>query len=376
MERTDRLPHLIDGRFPAASWSDHRILVGVSGGSDSVALLRALHALAQTGSPLPSSDRPVAHQARPRIHVAHYNHHWRGSESDADQQFVATLCQQLNVVLHVGHAPSGIVTSGTGASGQSEASARRQRHRFLRETAEHAAARFVLTAHTRDDQIETVLFRLLRGTGLRGLSGIRPRRLISPAVTLVRPMLDATRHEVLEYLAAIGQPYREDSSNTDRRYLRNRIRHQLLPLLVADYFPAAPQALARLAEQAGDLSDWLDEVVAQELDRSVRFQATETPAAELSIQFHAHQRPLIRVEIVRAAWRQASWPEMAMTERHWRALIEPPAVERWPAVRSFPAHVTARWIDPDQLVLTRPTPLASPATPSVSLQGANHHETA
>lgn len=371
MERTDRLPQLIDGRFPAASWSDHRILVGVSGGSDSVALLRALCALHQTISPLPVSDGQVAHHARPRIHVAHYNHHWRGSESDADQQFVASLCQQLDVELHVGHAPP-----STDASGRSEESARRQRHRFLRETAEQAAARFVLTAHTRDDQIETVLFRLLRGTGLRGLSGIRPRRLINPAVTLVRPMLDATRHEVLEYLAAIGQPYREDSSNTDRRYLRNRIRHQLLPLLVADYFPAAPQALARLAEQAGDLSDWLDEVVAQELDRSVRFQATETPAAELSIQFHAHQRPLIRVEIVRAAWRQASWPEMAMTDRHWRALIGPPAVERWPAVRSFPAHVTARWIDPDQLVLTRPTRLASQATPSVSQQGAHHHETA
>src|SRR5690606_27803608 len=103
-------------------------------------------------------------------------------------------------------------------------------------TAEQLGARYVAAGHTADDQAETVLHHVLRGTGLAGLAGIRPTRLLSPAVTLIRPLLDVSRAEILAYLRAEGQPYRDDEHNLEPRFLRSRIRHQLLPLLEADYY--------------------------------------------------------------------------------------------------------------------------------------------
>src|SRR5207237_1638397 len=120
------------------------------------------------------------------------------------------------------------------------------RYRWLAETAREVGARWVATGHTADDQAETVLHRLLRGTGLQGLRGIAARRDLEPGVGVVRPLLQTTRGEVIAYLDGLGHPYRVDATNSDLSYTRNRIRAELLPLLAARYNPAVVRVLARL----------------------------------------------------------------------------------------------------------------------------------
>src|SRR5262249_54909010 len=134
-----------------------------------------------------------------------------------------------------------------------EAHARRQRYDWLTKVAAESGIPWIATGHTADDQAETVLFRLLRGTGLDGLRGIAPIRALAGEVRVVRPLLSATRQDVLDYLAGLGQDYRTDESNADRRFTRNRIRHELLPLLARAYNPRVREVLCRLASQAAEV---------------------------------------------------------------------------------------------------------------------------
>src|SRR5262245_39231076 len=163
------------------------LVVAVSGGGDSVALLRLLHGL---------SDRLDL-----RLSVAHLNHHARGSDSDDDAEFVADLAASLGLPYDPGDwTPT--------RPAHFESDARRARYRWLAEVAQGRGAKFVAVGHTRDDQAETILFRILRGTGPRGLGGIPAERALTGAVRLVRPLLDASRDELRAYLAEIGQVYR------------------------------------------------------------------------------------------------------------------------------------------------------------------------
>ena len=118
--------------------------------------------------------------------------------------------------------------------------------------AEAVGARFVATAHTRDDQVETALFQLLRGAGLRGLAGMPFSRPLSPSVALVRPLLDCERSVLRRYLASIGQTYRDDATNADPHFARNRVRNELLPYLREQFNPEVDQAIARTADIAGE----------------------------------------------------------------------------------------------------------------------------
>src|SRR5262249_45357023 len=129
-----------------------------------------------------------------------------------------------------------------------ESTARRVRYAWLTTVAREAGASWVATGHTADDQAETVLHRLLRGTGLKGLCGIPARRPLAAGVQLLRPLLHTRKYELLAFLEALGQDYRRDSSNADLALVRNRIRHELLPHLAAAYNPAVVSALCRLAE--------------------------------------------------------------------------------------------------------------------------------
>lgn len=140
----------------------------------------------------------------------------------------------------------------------SEERLRGARYQFLRCEAERLGATTILLAHTLDDQIETVLYRILRGTGIRGLGGIPPVRTLGPWVTLVRPMLHIRRVEIEAALREIGQSWREDSSNRDPKYTRNRIRHELLPLLESQYAPGVRESLSRLARLATEVQQDID----------------------------------------------------------------------------------------------------------------------
>ncbi len=302
-------PHPLIERFsaawPDAHWRDVPVLLAVSGGADSVALLRLMAARAEpTGAVL---------------HVAHFNHGLRGEQSQADQRFVVQLAEELGFDCHVGQPETPLLELPAGDG--IEAAARVARYAFLLATAQRLGARYLVTAHTADDQAETIFHHVVRGTGLAGLAGMPRVRVMSPAVTLLRPLLAFRRADLVEFLQAVGQSWREDSSNQDQGYLRNRIRHELIPLLVDRYHPAAVEALLRLGRLAADAQAALEPLVERLLQK-----ACPSPAEQAAVRLDC--RPLAGepVHLVREAlvhvWRLRGWPLGDMTLDHWQALAE------------------------------------------------------
>jgi tRNA(Ile)-lysidine synthase len=195
------------------------LLVGVSGGADSVALLDVL----------------VAGGWRP--HVCHLNHQLRGADSDADAEFVRQLAARYGL-------PSTIESRKVAAD---EDAARRARHELFTSVAARTSINKLALAHTADDQVETFLLRLLRGAGVPGLVGIWPERRIGE-LRVIRPLLGVRRAEVLDYLRERKLTWREDASNADTRFTRNRVRHELLPFLEREFNPGIRDVLSRTAE--------------------------------------------------------------------------------------------------------------------------------
>lgn len=181
-----------------------RVIAAVSGGADSVAMLFALYLLRD--------------ELGITLEAAHFNHHLRGAESDRDEAFVTDFCGRYDIPLHLG---SGRIVPGKKGL---EAAARDARYAFLRRLPGKVA-----TAHTADDNAETVLMRLIRGTGLKGLGAIAP-----VSGNVIRPMLTVTRDDVEAFLEEYALPHVEDSSNGTDDFLRNRIRHGILPLMRAE----------------------------------------------------------------------------------------------------------------------------------------------
>jgi tRNA(Ile)-lysidine synthase len=214
-----------------------RVLIALSGGPDSVALVHILRELEARG------ELAVAG-------VGHFNHQLRGQDADADERFCIELAADLSLPIEIGRAD---VRAAARASRRSlESEARSLRYGFLAEAASRLQADVVAVGQTRDDQAETFLLRLLRGAGTRGLGGIRPR-----AGNLVRPLLEVSRDELRQYAAAHGLQYRLDASNEDTRIPRNRIRHDLIPHLKA-YSPAIVEILAREATLAREDEEYLE----------------------------------------------------------------------------------------------------------------------
>lgn len=210
-----------------------RVICAVSGGADSVALLFAMYLLRQ--------------QLGIQVEAAHFNHHLRGDESDRDEAFVRSFCQDYDIQLHVGGEM--VVTGKKGL----EAAARDARYAFLKSLPGKIA-----TAHTADDNAETVLMHLIRGTGLQGLGGIRPVQ-----GRLIRPMLRITRQEVLAFLEQWNLPHVEDSSNESDAFLRNRIRHHVMPLLYQEN-PRLAENLSRMAMGLGEDAAYLASLAERE----------------------------------------------------------------------------------------------------------------
>ncbi len=207
----------------------------VSGGADSVALLCLLLELrAEMGIVLS---------------VAHVNHKLRGEEADEDAWFVGQLARQHGLELHLCEAAVDR-SQGSGI----EAAARELRYGFFRQLAREGRVAKIATAHTLDDQAETVLLRIFRGTGIRGLAGIHPRIVFEEEGRafgeLVRPLLGFRRAALQEFLRERGQSWQEDSSNRDIAFLRNRVRHQLLPMIGEEFGEAAIEHMGELAEIA------------------------------------------------------------------------------------------------------------------------------
>lgn len=310
------------------------VVVAVSGGGDSVGMLRVLHAIGP-GWGL-------------RLSVAHLDHGARGEEGRADARFVGDLAGALGLPVDLGQwRPT--------RAGHFEADARRARYAWLAGVASDRGARFVAVGHTVDDQAETILHRIVRGTGLRGLAGIPRSRRLAPGVTLIRPLLDASRRQVRDHLAAIGQGYRDDPTNADTSRTRAQIRGELLPELADRYNPAVADALVRLGRLAADSSRALDRL-ARDRARGVVLEAGPDRIA-MHRPGLARLGPFERAEVLRLAWRHAGWPEGAMDARRWRALARWAASDR-PRL-SAGAGVEA-FSTPDRIELRRLPALPSP----------------
>jgi tRNA(Ile)-lysidine synthase len=270
-----------------------RVGVAVSGGPDSVALLRAFADLA------PSLGVVLV--------VLHLNHHLRGAESDADQDFVAALAEK-----HSLEAVLGSADIGADGGPSLEAAGRRARYAFFLHAAADHRLDCVATGHTRDDQAETILLRLLRGSGSSGLSGILRSCDLSALAQapvpvgmqtstpprLIRPMLSISRRQVERYLLSLSQPFRLDPSNRDPKFLRNRVRAELLPALERDYNPQLRQALCETADIAAAENALLEELVSAALAR-LPHAGVDVLEAGIDVPFFQAQQLALQRRILR-----------------------------------------------------------------------------
>lgn len=228
-----------------------RVAVAVSGGADSLGLLRILHAeAAQIGLVLA---------------VAHVHHGIRGAEADEDERYVVELANELGVQAWMHRVETPAVAREKKQT--LEEAARELRYTWFRELLAQGKADAVATAHTLDDQAETVLHRLLRGAWTEGLGGIHPV-VQCPGGVILRPFLDTRREEIRAWLRELGQAWREDATNEDTAHTRNRIRHELMPRL-GEYNPQITEQLAHLATIARDEESWWDTELARILPRLV-----------------------------------------------------------------------------------------------------------
>lgn len=228
-----------------------RLLIAVSGGADSMALLHLY--------------THVREELQLEIAAATFDHGLRGDAGREDARFVGDMAAKWNVTCFMGQAHQSAPDRGV------ESWARAARYAFLAETARGFGAAHIATAHHADDQAETVLANIVRGTGGRGLGGMRSMSPVSgaPHLTLLRPLLDTSRAELVSYCLAEGIAWREDATNTDTRYRRNWLRHDVLPLL-REANPDVTAALARLAAVSAEQDDYLQEVT----ERHFRDHAT------------------------------------------------------------------------------------------------------
>ena len=328
-----------------------RVLVAVSGGPDSLALLHVLWA------------EGAAHGLA-EVVAAHLDHGLRGAESAAEAAWVAAWCAERGIACEVGTADVAARAKAQKVSKQE--AARAVRYAFLKEAA-RVGADWIATGHTRDDQSETVLMNVLRGTGTDGLAGI-------PALSgrVVRPLLDVSRAEVEAYNAAHGLTPRHDPSNLDSKaYTRNRVRLELLPQLAREYNPAVADALVRLSEIAGRDSDYLTEQAAAEMARVT--VSSEEGEVVLDRAGLASLHPAMQRRVLRLALAEGRGTDAGVTFGHIEAVCE--AIEdsaKQPFGLTLPAPpctltVREKWVTvargvPEALVSSAEVPLAVPGT--------------
>ena len=266
--------------------AEGRVLVAVSGGSDSVALLWILLELHESGA--------VALAG-----LAHLNHQLRASAA-RDEAFCRALAERVGVPLVAEHMDVAALARDWRCS--TEVAARRARYAFLEGARVTCGAMHIAVAHTRDDQAETVLMRLMRGTGTRGLRGVLPAR-----GSVVRPLLDCSRDQLRQFLTARGETWVEDETNADLSHPRNRVRHELLPLLASRYRPSVARVLARTADVAIHDDAMLEQMAEHALTPlvtlghgSARLDAAGQRAHQVALQRRAARRMLVLAGAPRA----------------------------------------------------------------------------
>lgn len=304
---TGRAP-LAGERGPAAAAP---VVLMVSGGADSTALTL----MACTGELDIADGRGPARIARERLHVLHVNHHLRGEASDGDEAFVRDLCGRLGLPLCVEHAhfaDLGGRNLEAAARDARYAAARRYVRELSAESGTPRTAARILTAHTASDRAETFFMNAIKGSGAAGLSSIPRRRNI-----IVRPLMDRTHGELVRYLQVAGQSWREDESNRDTSYLRNFVRHRLMPL-AAERNPAVERSVGAACDILGDEDAFMSQLAATALRSCTRregaglvvLDASRLAAAEVAVA-----RRMVRLAVKRVA------PEARLEMRHVEAVL-------------------------------------------------------
>ncbi|MCO6439109.1 MAG: tRNA lysidine(34) synthetase TilS [Phycisphaerae bacterium] len=287
---------------------DDFLVVGVSGGPDSMALLHILQDLNR-----------IAKWSL-RLHLAHLDHQLRPEEGEMDAAFVQAAADSLGLPLSVDRRDVARIAQERRES--VEETGRRERYDFFERVCLQVGARLVAVGHQADDNAETVLHRVLRGTGIRGLSGIPRRRPLTTEsnITVVRPLLRLTRQQLLAYLSDSGIAYREDHTNALREPMRNRIRNEVMPLLEREINPQVREALNRLGEQAQWMESFLRETVQRTFETLI--VAHTDQSLVLNAEVMARKSRIVQTELVRLAYRSFGLGEQDLTFGHIMSAFE------------------------------------------------------
>ena len=347
--------------FPLKEWQKHKICIATSGGPDSVALLLALSSIAATEN------------LKKNILVTTVDHQLRGEESTEDANFVERLAIVNEFAFEKRLLNPEELERETKRLGSLEDAARVLRYQELIKSAKKFGARYIVTAHHLGDQLETILFRLFRGTGIEGLRGMMKYRKIDESLLLVRPMLQIKKDEILQYLEERNQNYRVDSSNTSPQIIRNRIRRELLPLLDSIFPHRWEKALLRLAQQNDSLCQFFSDNVEQ-LERALsRFQTNSHYFNRLLTSMRVDGKadpeyipgkrvdlPLetlskvpneILIQYFRKLWKKMEWPLGSMGQSEWTRLALNVKSKR--ATQQFPGNVALLFLSSSVLRLER-----------------------
>lgn len=378
------LCHDLVAAWPHQPIGDLTMVVAVSGGADSIALLRGLHFLWEERVHARKWATDETGQLGPaQLIVAHYNHQLRGDASDGDEHFVRSLSESLGLPFVVERFEEGSSEKDDLAAGAtarvSEQALREARYQFLSRIAHRLGARYVVTAHHADDQVETVLHQIFRGSGLAGLTGMAPFRDLGTDVVLARPLLQTRQKILYQALGEIGQTWREDGSNGLDHWQRNWLRNQLLPQ-IRDRYPGADEAILRLARIQKDTHQFLqwrakafvrthcqrikhgwiirhprvsalpygsNQMQASSArlsgEQAVDAEVFRSPNVEIS-------RPMIQEALVQI-WDAALWPRGMMGFREWSSLIA--LIEGEVASINLPGGVVASVAEDGSVVVKR-----------------------
>lgn len=287
---------------------DDRIVVGVSGGPDSIALLHLLLELNRTD------------EWRLDLHIAHLNHKIRGQDAEQDAVFVQATADRLSLPCTIDSRD--IPTMAKQQSISIEETGRQERYAFFGRVCLRTGAKIIAVGHHADDNAETILHRIFRGTGLRGLGGIPPTRPLAPDsdVRIVRPLLKITRQSLLNYLTDAGVDYREDHTNDFNEPMRNRIRNNIIPLIESDVNAQVREALTRLGEQAQWLQEFLGETV-QRTFNTIIISHTDQEII-LNADVLSRKSRIVQTELIRMAYRSFGLGEQNLAFTHLVSVLE------------------------------------------------------
>jgi tRNA(Ile)-lysidine synthase len=321
------------------------VLVAVSGGADSTALLLCLHELV-----------PDFHLT---LTVAHLNHRIRGSEGDADEDFVRKLSASLG--LSYISETIDVKQLAIVEKQNLEELARRVRYDFLIRAAHKVGAQKIAVGHNLNDQAETALFRFIRGSGVEGLSSIHP----VVAGGIIRPLLDCPRDSILHYLKRMGAQYREDSTNTDLRHARNRIRQELLPYLETHFNPQLIATLAREARLARETWSFM-ESQAKKSFQEIQLRADD--ALSIPVEGLLKMHPALQKQVLRQAVKECLTSLRGITAAHIETVLSLCTKQSGAAVQLPQGSIAMRQFD-DIVFLRHPLPPAPAFSYQLNIPG-------